>query len=176
MVENKEDIINNEKMINLNANFNQLKGGEYKLKGVVLSDGKKRCSLDLKRDWIELKDWIIVGGQTVWGTVGFNWRYYYRFHSYYRKWWGKSERDTYFNWKTKQLQIGGNNGFWYLNYYNANPATERSNQYKSLFTFVIYEAVQYGVAPGTPPNVSMVNVSAFWSDYMSSTHGTLVYP
>jgi len=175
-IENKDAIVNVEKRINLNTNPDLLKGGEYTLKNTLLTDGRLRCSLDLKRDWIKLQMQQWVNGELEWVTYGFKWRYYYRFHSYKRRFGAKLARATYFNWKTKQLQIGGNNGFWYKNEYNATPPTDRSTHKTHIYTFVIYEAVQYGAAPGTPPNVSMVNVSDFWSDYMSSTHGTLVYP
>ena len=175
-LDNKEDIINIEKRINLNTNPDLLKGGEYTLKNTLLTDGRLRCSLDLKRDWIYEIDDIIVNGEVVQGVVGFKWRYYYRFHSYKRRFGAKLARATYFNWKTKQLQIGGNNGFWSLNYYNANPPTDRSTHKTHIYTFVIYDAIKYGAAPGTPPGIQKVNVSDFWSDYMSSKHGTLVYP
>ncbi len=174
-IKNKDAIVNVEKRINLNTNPDLLKGGEYKLKGVVLADGRLRCSLDLKRDWIELQMQQWVNDELEWVTYGFKWRYYYRFHSYKRRFGAKLARATYFNWKTKKKEIGGNGNYKYVNEYNVNPPTERSTHKTHIYTTVIYDDIINGVTPGTPPTCHNVNVSDFWSDYMSSTHGTLVY-
>jgi len=120
--------------------------------------------------------YIIEDGEVVWGVDGYDWRYYYRFHSYKRRFGAKLARATYFNWKAKQQEIGGNNGYWYYNYYNATPPTQRSSHKTHIYTFVFYSAITYTPGPGSAPTCHNVNVSDFWSDYMSSTHGTLVYP
>lgn len=163
-----------EQKIQLDTDFPQLKGGEL-LKETMLSDNRLRSLLQLKREQFNVYDWIIdpIDG-IVWGYVGVNWEVYYRFYSYKQFRLYKSDRPTYFNWKTKQARVGGNDGFWYLNYYNASPYLERSPSEKAIYYFVVYGSglkQTYNI-----PNVSAINVSDFWSDYMSSFHGTLVYP
>ncbi len=162
------------KKINLNAGLNQLKSGE-ELGTSLLADDRLRCSLKLIREQYDVYDWIIdpIDG-IVWGYVGTNWEVYYRFYSYKQYALYKSNRPTYFNWKTQQARVGGNNEFWYLNYYNANPYTERSTEERDIYHFVIYSSGL--IYTWNIPNVSAVNVCDFWSDYMSSVHGSLVYP
>lgn len=164
---------NMEHSIQLNSDFSNLKSAEM-LKETMLRDNQLRCLLQLKREQFVLYDWIIVDGQVVWGVVGYNWEVYYRFYSYRQYLLYKSDRPTYFNWKTKQAQIGGNNGFWYLNYYNANPPVERSPYEAAVYYFVIYGSGL--IQSQIPPYIYAVEVSDFWSDYMSSFHGSLVYP
>ncbi len=177
-LENKTGIMNVEKRISLDTNIKQLKSADVTLKEVLIgTTGSLRCLLEFKRDYIILYD--LLNGQTV--QVGFNWRYYYRFYSYNQGKWFKSDRDTYFNWKTQKLQIGGdliapNLYYYYVNYFNANPNTERSTELKAVSTFVVYEGATYTPAPGNPPTVYNVNVSDFWSDYISTIHGNLTYP
>jgi hypothetical protein len=186
-VENGKDIKNVEKRISLDTNIKQLKAGDITLKEVLVgTSGSLRCKLEFKRDYIVLTDWIIVNGQLVEGTVGYTWRYYHRFYSYSQGKIFKSDRDTYFNWKTKQLQIGNDLlsppnilpeiRYPYLNYYNANPYTERSTALKAVYTFVVYEGTTLTPAPGNPPTVYNINISDFWSDYISTIHGDLTYP
>jgi hypothetical protein len=164
---------NLERKIQLDASLPILKSGE-ELESTLLRNDRLRCSLKLIREEFVVEDWIIVDGQIVWGVVGHKWEVYYRFYSYKQFTFYKSDRPTYFNWKTKQAQIGNNDDFWYLNYYNANPYTERSTVERALIHFVIYDSgliqSQYS------SNVSAVHVSDFWSDYMSYIHGTLIYP
>lgn len=180
--ENKKDIKNVEKRISLDADINQLKNADVTLKEVLIgTTGSLRCKLEFKRDWIYIKDWIIVGGQLQYEVVGYLWRYYHRFYSYNQGTFFKSDRETYFNWKTQQLQIGGdliapNLYYPYMNYYNANPYTERSTVLKAVYTHVVYEGATYSPGPGTPPSVFSVNISDFWSDYISNIHGVLTYP
>lgn len=169
-------IPNTKKTISTNFNKNILKSNDVTLEDVLLADGKKRCELKFKRDYIVLEDYIIVGGQLVWGTVGFKWRYYYRFYSYYRRRLYKSSRPTFFNWKTKILNIGGNTPYWHLDYSNYNPPLESSTNQTDVFRFIVYEGNIMGAAPGVPPTVSSVNISDFYSDYMSGTHGSLTIP
>ena len=181
-LENKTGIMNVEKRISLDTNIKQLKSADVTLKEVLIgTTGSLRCKLEFKRDYIILYDWIPVNGQLVWGIVGFNWRYYHRFYSYNQGTFSKSDRDTYFNWKTQQLEIGGdlivpNIYYPYLNYYNANPYTERSTVLKAVYTFVVYQGMTLTPAPGNPPTVYNVNISDFWSDYISTIHGSLTYP
>jgi hypothetical protein len=186
-LENLKDIKNVEKKISLDKDVPLLKSADVTLKEVLIgTSGSLRCKLEFKRDYIELYDWILVNGQPVLGLVGFNWRYYHRFYSYNQGKWFKSDRDTYFNWKTQQLQIGGDLitppdfspaiYYPYLNYYNANPYTQRSTELKAVYTFVVYEGTTLTPAPGNPPTVYNVNISDFWSDYISTIHGSLTYP
>ena len=181
-LENKKDIKNVEKRISLDADINQLKNADVTLKEVLIgTTGSLRCKLEFKRDWIYIRDWIIVGGQLQYEVVGYLSRYYHRFYSYNQGTFFKSDRETYFNWKTQQLQIGGdliapNLYYPYMNYYNANPYTERSTVLKAVYTHVVYEGATYSPGPGTPPSVFSVNISDFWSDYISNIHGVLTYP
>jgi hypothetical protein len=181
-LDNKKDIVNVEKKVLLDTNMNKLKSGDVTLKEVLIgTTGSLRCKLEFKRDYLPVKDWIIVGGQLEYVTVGYNWRYYHRFYSYNQGWLYKTDRDTYFNWKTQQLQIGGdliapNLYYPYLNYFNANPYTERSTVLKAVYTHVVYEGTTFSPGPGTPPTVYNVNISDFWSDYISNIHGSLTYP
>ena len=186
-VENGKVIKNIEKRISLDTNLKQLKSGDVTLKEVLVgTSGSLRCKLEFKRDYIVLYDLILENGELVEAIVGYNWRYYHRFYSYNQGKLFKSDRDTYFNWKTKQLQIGGDlispPGFSpaiyypYLNYYNASPYTQRSTSLKAVYTFVVYEGATITPAPGTPPTVFSVNISDFWSDYISTVHGSLTYP
>lgn len=172
-IDNKGNIKNLEHRVQLNSELPRLKSGEM-LKETMLKDNSLRCLLQLKREQYILYDWIIVDGQVVWGIVGYNYEVYYRFYSYRQYTLYKSDRPTYFNWKTKQSRCGGNNGHWYQDYYNANPPTERSTEEAAIIHFPIYwtglTQSQY------PPIVSAVQVSDFWSDFMSSFHGTLIYP
>jgi hypothetical protein len=162
--------------IPLDNNVEQLKSNDETLKEVLLAQSKARLRLSFKRDYIVLQDWIPTPTGLVKGDVGFEWRYYYKFHSYKRRRLYKAKRETYFNWKTKQLDLGNNMNYEHLDYYNASPATERSTEKKHIHTFIVYSAPTYTPAPGTPPAVNTVNVSDFWSDYMSATHGSLVIP
>ncbi len=182
-LENKTGIMNVEKRISLDTNIKQLKSADVILKEVLIgTTGSLRCKLEFKRDYIILYD--LLNGQPV--IVGFNWRYYHRFYSYNQGKLFKSDRDTYFNWKTQQLQIGGDRisppdflpaiYYPYLNYYNANPYTQRSTELEAVYTFVVYEGTTYTPAPGNPPSVYNVNISDFWSDYISNIHGSLTYP
>jgi len=164
---------NLEHKIQLDASLPALKSGE-ELESTLLRNDRLRCSLKLIREEYVVYDWIIVNGQMVWGVAGHKWEVYYRFYSYKQYTFYKSDRPTYFNWKTKQAQIGGNDDFWYLNYYNANPYTERSTQEAALIHFQIYDSEL--IQSQYPVNVSAVQVSDFWSDYMSYMHGTLIYP
>jgi hypothetical protein len=167
---NKENL---KKEIHIKTSLSQLKGGVL-IKETILADDRLRSMLQLKKEQFVVQDWIIVNGEIVWGIVGLNYEVYYRFYSYKQFLLYKSDRPTYFNWKTRQSQIGGNNGFWYQNYYNANPPVERSPNEAAVYYFVIYGSgltqTQYY------PNVYNVQVSDFWSDYMSSFHGSLIYP
>ena len=156
----------------LKATKDQLKSGEM-VKESMLSDNRLRCLLQLKRENFALSGYVIEDGRIIWGTLGYYWAVYYRFYSYKQYLFYKSDRPTYFNWKTKQTQIGGNNNYWYLNYYNANPYTERSTQQASIIHYHIYETSL--TASGISPTISAVQVSDFWSDYMSSFHGSLIY-
>jgi len=164
---------NLKKEIQLKTGLTQLKSGVL-LKETILSDNRLRSMLQLKKEQFVVYDWIIVNGEIVWGVVGLNYEVYYRFYSYKQFLLYKSDRPTYFNWRTMQAQIGGNDGFWYLNYYNANPYLERSPYEAAVYYFVVYGSgltqTQYY------PNVYNVQVSDFWSDYMSSFHGSLIYP
>lgn len=166
---NQEDLT---KEIQLNSGSTQLKSGEM-VKESMLSDNRLRCLLQLKRENFALSGYVIEDGRIIWGTLGYYWAVYYRFYSYKQYLFYKSDRPTYFNWKTKQTQIGGNNNYWYLNYYNANPYTERSTQQASIIHYHIYETSL--TASGISPTISAVQVSDFWSDYMSSFHGSLIY-
>lgn len=180
--ENVKEIKDLEKKILLDKGITLLKSGDVTVKEVLIgTTGSLRCKLEFKRDYIILYDYIPVNGQLVWGIVGFNWRYYHRFYSYNQGRLYKSDRDTYFNWKTTQLEIGGdliapNLYYYYLNYYNANPYTERSTEKKAVYTFVVYGAYTFTPAPGNPPTALNVNISDFWSDYISNIHGSLTYP
>lgn len=162
------------KEIQLHENKGLLKSGEM-LKETMLSDNRLRSLLQLKRERFDVYDLIIDPfGGIVWGLVGYNWEVYYRFYSYKQYRLYKSDRPTYFNWKTKKAQIGGNNGFWYLNDYNSNPQLERSTSQQAVFHFRIYKS---GLTQTSyTPTISSVQVSDFWSDYMSSFHGSLIYP
>ena len=163
------------KVIHLDdTGLSQLKSGEM-LKETMLRDDRLRCLLQLKREQYDVYDWILdpFDGM-VWGFVGTKWDVYYRFYSYKQFSLYKSDRPTYFNWKTKQSKIGGNNGYWHQDYYNPNPPTERSTEEAAIIHFPIYWTAltqsQYS------PNVYAVQVSDFWSDYMSTFHGSLIYP
>ncbi len=157
--------------IQLNASMPKLKGGEM-LEEAYTVDGKLKCLLQLKREEFAAYDWIIDGGQVVWGIVGYHWDVYYRFYSYKKRTFYKTDKPTYFNWKTKQAQIGGNSVFWYLNYYNSNPNTERSPNELAKSYFTIYDSGLVNSA--YPPNVSAVQVIPFWSDLINDT-ATLIY-
>ncbi|MGC9355912.1 MAG: hypothetical protein ACP5D9_18850 [Mariniphaga sp.] len=172
---NTKELKNLEHRVQLNPELSQLKSGEL-LKETMLKDNRLRSLLQLKREQFNVYDWIIdpIDG-IVWGFVGFNYEVYYRFYSYKQYSLYKSDRPTYFNWRTKKAQVGGNDGYWYLNYYNASPYLERSPTEGAVFYFVVYGTGLTSTAY-LPPNVYSVIVSEFWSDYMSSFHGTLTYP
>lgn len=163
---------NFEQSIQLVAELPQLKGGEM-LKETMIKDNQLRTLLQLKREEFAVYDYIIDNGQVVWGIVGYKWQIYYRFYSYRQYLLYKSDRPTYFNWKTHVAKAGGNDDFWYLNYYNANPPTERSTSEAAVFYFVTYDSGL--IQSQNPVAVIQYIVSDFWSDHMINFHGSLTY-
>ncbi len=174
-IEHDGDVESSQKVIQLdNAILPELKSGET-LTGTLLSNDRLRCLLELKRESFAVEGWIIVGGEVVWGTLGHYWAVYYRFYSYKQFALYKSDRPTYFNWKTNRIFIGGGDDP-VLDYYNANPSTERTTESRAIEHVRIYETQYLMPAPGTAPDVHNVYVSDFWSDYMWYEQGSLSYP
>lgn len=153
----------------------QLKSGENLIETMLRND-RLRCLLQLKREYFTVEGPIIVNGQPVWGILGYYWAVYYRFYSYKQFTLYKSDRPTYFNWKTNRILIGGDDDDPLMNYYNANPPTERTSESRAIEHIHIYETYPLTPAPGVAPDVHNVYVSDFWSDYMSYIHGSLSYP
>lgn len=176
-LEHKGDSDTLKKVIHLNNNpIVQLKSGEM-IKETMLSDNRLRCLLQLKREYFAEEGPIIVNGQPSWGIIGYYWSVYYRFYSYKQFALYKSDRPTYFNWKTNRLGIGGNQDrFPLLDYYNPNPPTERTISQRAIEHVHFYSSTYLTPAPGLAPAINLVQVSDFWSDFMYNFHGSLIYP
>lgn len=159
------------KKVIVNEELSKLKSAE-KIAEALTKDGQLRTSLKVYREEIRIYDWIIhpIDG-IVWGYVGSTWDVYYKFYSYRQYSLYKADRETYFHWKTRQASIGGNDGYWYLNYYNPNPYQENSN-YCAKFYFLIYSSGL--TASMYRPTVHNINVE-FWTDKIPS-YNTLIYP
>lgn len=138
----------------------------------MLADGQLRTLLQLKRKLI-FPLGIIPGA-----PVAFNWHVYLRFYSYRQYALYKSDRPTYFNFKIRKVQLGGNSGYGTVNFYNANPSVERSTNQGAVVYRYLLKTPQMLSADTQPPVIAIqaVQVPDFWSDFMSNFHGSLTYP
>ena len=139
------------------------------------SGGQQRLNMRVLREYMAVYDYIVdpryPENGLVWGLVGYQWTINLRFHSYRQRLLSAPDRNTYFHWITKHCVIGGNDGYYYLNYNPSNPFEEKS-PYKAIFYFELYKTDL--TIDTTPPIIHNVDIDC-WSERLSNPVNHVIY-